>query len=112
MTVPIPTGPGYVREVFNRVRAGDSRVADLYLEEGIIRVPGHQISGREAIRAFYQNTIDTMHPQPEVQEITTCDDLVIAIVDVPTDVGPHDAVDLFDVGPDGIRSLTIFPRHR
>jgi ketosteroid isomerase-like protein len=103
-------GPDRVREVFARVHAGDDRVADLYAEDGVVQVAGHEIQGREAIRAFYQRTIDTIHPQPEVQEVLESENLYIAVVHVPTDSGVQNAIDLFELGEDGIRRLVIFSR--
>jgi ketosteroid isomerase-like protein len=103
-------GPDRVRAVFARVKAGDNRVADLYAEDGIVQVGGHEVKGREDIRAFYQRTIDTIHPQPEVQEVLEAGDLYIAVVHVPTDNGIQDAIDLFELGEDGIRRLVIFSR--
>jgi hypothetical protein len=101
-------GADRVREVFARVKAGNSGVADLYAEDGVVRVAGHEVMGREAIRAFYQRTIDTIHPQPSVVEVRQVDELYIAVVDVPTDKGPMNAIDLFELGDDGIRRLVIF----
>jgi hypothetical protein len=101
-------GADRVREVFARVKAGDNRVADLYAEEGELHAGGHVVRGREDIRAFYQRTIDTMHPQPEVRQVLQSDDLFIAVVHVPTDRGDMDAIDLFELGDEGIRRLVIF----
>ena len=104
------TGAARVREVFARVKAGDDRVADLYAEDGVVQVAGHEVRGREAIRAFYRRTIDTIHPQPEVQEVLESGALFIAVVHVPTDNGIQNAIDLFELGDDGIRRLVIFSR--
>jgi len=103
-------GPDRVRAVFARVKAGDNGVADLYAEDGVVKAGGHEVQGREAIRAFYQATIDKIHPQPEVQEVLQSGDLFIAVVHVPTDHGDMDAIDLFELGDDGIVSLEIFSR--
>ena len=103
-------GADRVRQVFARVKGGDNRVADLYAEDGVVQVQGHEVQGRESIRAFYQRTIDTIHPQPEVQEVLQSGDLYIAVVHVPTDNGVQNAIDLFELGEDGIRRLVIFSR--
>lgn len=103
-------GPDRVRQVFARVKAGDNRVADLYAEDGVVQVAGHQIEGRESIRAFYQHTIDSIHPQPEVQEVLQSENLFIAVVHVPTDNGVQSAIDLFELDDEGIRRLVIFSR--
>jgi ketosteroid isomerase-like protein len=101
-------GSDRVREVFARVRAGDNRVADLYAEDAVVQLLEHEIHGRESIRAFYQQTIDAIHPKPEVQEVLKSADRYIAIVHVPTDAGTQNAVDFFELGEDGIRRLVIF----
>jgi hypothetical protein len=98
-----------VREVFARVAGGDSGAADLYSEDGVIQVPGHEVRGREAIRDFYQVTIDAMHPRPEVRDLRQVGDLIVVVVHVPHDEGVQDAIDLFEVGESEIRRLVIFP---
>lgn len=80
-------GPDRLRQVFARVKAGDNRVADLYSEDGVIQVLGQEIVDREAIRTFYQQTIDGIHPQPEVREVLKVENLYIAVVHVPNDYG-------------------------
>jgi hypothetical protein len=73
-----------------RVRNGDNRVADLYAECGVAQIAGH--------------------PKPEMQEIFQVDNPFIAIVDVPTNYGNQNAVDVFEICDEGIRRLVIFPR--
>jgi nuclear transport factor 2 (NTF2) superfamily protein len=107
---PELTGADRVRAVFDRVRDGDERVADLYAEDGVVWAGGHEIRGRDAIRAFYRRTIDAIHPRPEVREVLESAGLFIAVVHVPTDRGVQDAVDLFELGEGGIRRLVIFSR--
>jgi predicted SnoaL-like aldol condensation-catalyzing enzyme len=105
-------GADRVREVFVRVHNGDDGVADLYAENGVVIAGGSRIEGREAIRAFYRNTIDTIHPRPELQVVLSTQgvDLYVAIVEVPTDRGHVHALDLFRVDDGGIRQLEIFNR--
>jgi ketosteroid isomerase-like protein len=103
-------GSDRVREVFTRVRNGDDRVADLYAEDGVVEVAGRRIRGREGIRDFYRRTIDGIHPKPEVQEVLESGDRFIAVVHVPTDEGTRNAIDLFELGDEGIRRLVIFSR--
>ncbi|HEY6531906.1 MAG TPA: hypothetical protein VIY72_06360, partial [Acidimicrobiales bacterium] len=62
------------------------------------------------IRAFYQHTMDTIRPQPVVQEVLQSANLYIAVVHVPTDNGVQNAIDLFELGDEGIRRLVIFSR--
>jgi len=105
-------GADRVREVFARVHRGDDGVADLYAEDGVVLVGDARIDGREAIRAFYGKTIETIHPKPEVQVVlsTPGSELYTAIVEVPTDRGHVHALDLFTVDGEGIRQLEIFTR--
>jgi ketosteroid isomerase-like protein len=101
-----------VREVFARVRRGDDGVADLYAEDGVILAGGARIAGREAIRAFYGKTIETIHPKPEVPAVLSApgSTFYTAIVEVPTDRGHVHALDLFTIDDEGIRQLEIFTR--
>ena len=105
-------GADRVREVFTRVRNGDDRVADLYADDGVLLVGNARIEGREAVRAFYRKTIDSIHPQPKVQAVLSKpdSDLFVAIVEVPNDRGHVHALDLFTVDDKGIRQLEIFNR--
>jgi predicted SnoaL-like aldol condensation-catalyzing enzyme len=114
MDVPDPhlRGEERVREVFARVHRGDDSVADLYAPDGVVLAGGARIEGRPAIRAFYADTIATIHPKPEVREVLTApgSDLFAVIVEVPTDRGHMHALDLFRVDDGGIRQLEIFNR--
>jgi hypothetical protein len=106
-------GADRVREVFARVRRGDASVADLYAEDGVIvygRGDGDRVEGREAIRAFYQGTIDAIRPQPTVEAVLEAPPMFVALVDVPTTDQHHRALDLFEVDEGGIRRLEIYPR--
>jgi hypothetical protein len=105
-------GADRVREVFARVRVGDDGVADLYAEDGVVRAGGAVIEGREAIRAFYAKTIESIHPKPEVQVVleTPGSNFYTAVVEVPHDHGHVHALDLFTVDEEGIRQLEIFNR--
>ncbi len=101
-------GTDRVRAVFDRVRNGDVSVADLYAEDGVILYgDGGRVEGREAIRAFYKQTIDAMHPRPQVQAVLEVPPLYVAIVDVPSDVVHHRALDIFELDDNGIRKLEI-----
>jgi len=108
-----PAGADRVRTVFARVAAGDRGVADLYAPDGVIEFGDHgRVEGREAIRAFYGQAIDALHPQPAVQLVLEeAAPLYVAIVDVPTDGDRQRAVDLFELGDDGIRRLEMFTRN-
>jgi hypothetical protein len=105
-------GEDRIREVFARVRKGDDGVADLWAHDGVVIAAGTRIEGRDAIRAFYRSTIDTLHPQPEVQVVfgSPGSDQYVVIVEVPTDRGHIHALDLFTLDDEGIRRLEIFNR--
>jgi hypothetical protein len=104
-------GADRVREVFARVRAGDAvGVAELYAQDGTVVAGGGEVRGRGAIQAFYQRTIDTIHPQPRVEKVLEAAPHFVALVDVPNDKGHLRALDLFELGDDGIARLEIFAR--
>ena len=105
-------GAERVRAVFARVASGDTRVADLYAEDGVVNYgPYGRAEGREAIRAFYKENIERANPRPRVEAVLENPPLFVALVDVPTDDGDMRALDLFHIDDDGIRSLEIYLRH-
>jgi hypothetical protein len=104
-------GADLVRAVFARVRAGDASAADLYAAHGVLRPgSGAPVEGREAIRAFYARSIESIHPQPRVVAVLEEAPLYIAVLDVSVDGARHRVLDLFELGEDGIESLEIFSR--
>ena len=107
---PDPRGAERVREVFHRVRNGDSRVADLYADDGVVLANNLRVVGREAIRAFYRQAIDSIHPQPTIRVLLESPPYYVALVEVPTTNGTVHALDLFQLGEDGIRQLEIYNR--
>jgi hypothetical protein len=103
-------GAERVRHVFDRVRNGDSRVADLYAEDGVVLAGDLRVVGREDIRAFYLQAIDSIRPQPTVRVLMESSPYYVALVDVLTTNGTVHALDLFQLGEDGIRQLEIYNR--
>ncbi len=104
-------GSERVREVFTRVDRGDAAVADLYAEDAVLFFGSDgRLMGRDAIRAFYARTIETIHPHPRVLQVIEAAPRYVAIVDVRTDTGRQRALDLFELGDDGIVSLEIHSR--
>jgi hypothetical protein len=102
-------GSDRIREVFARVCAGDLSVADLYAEDAVVTYGhGGRAEGREAIRKFYQHTIEAIRPQPRVEAVLEAPPLYVAVVDVPTTAGHHRALDLFELGKRGIIRLEIY----
>jgi ketosteroid isomerase-like protein len=109
MNDPQLQGADRLREVFARVRKGDAAgVANLYAEDGKILFTGGEVQGRQAIQAFYQRTIETMHPQPQVEAVFHEAGRYVVVVNVPNDQGVTRAADLFDLSDGGIRQLEIF----
>src|SRR5216684_1455892 len=101
---PSLQGTKRVCEVFARVRSGDASAADLYADDAVIVYgDSHLVEGREAIREFYQRTIDTIRPQPTVEAVLEAPPLYVALVDVPSADQHHRALDLFEVDEGGIR---------
>jgi hypothetical protein len=104
-------GRAIVREVFARVRRADPSVADLFAEDAVITIPGAApIVGRDAIRAHYERVFANLAPQPQVTVLLAEPPHYVGVIDVVTTDAPGGsrAVDLFDVGEDGIRSLAIY----
>jgi len=102
-------GADRVRAVFSRVRQGDLSVADLYAEDAVLTYSrGGRVEGREAIRAFYQQQIESIRPQPHVAAVLQDPPLYVAVVEAPTSEGHYRALDLFEVDDSGIRRLEIY----
>jgi hypothetical protein len=108
---PHLVGSDRVREVFARVHAGDDSVADLFAPDAVLLYGSDgRLEGRQAIRAFYARTIETIHPRPHVDQVFEAPPRYVAVVDVPTSRGRQHAVDLFELGDEGIVSLEIHAR--
>jgi hypothetical protein len=102
-------GADRVREVFARVRAGDLSVADLYADDAVIVFGADAcVEGRAQIRAFYEQAIGGLRPQPTVEAVLEAPPLYVAIVDVPSADTRRRAVDVFEVDDHGIRRLEIY----
>jgi hypothetical protein len=106
---PEMRGEQRIREVFVRVGRGDLGAADLYADDAVLAYgKGGRVEGREAIRAFYERIIDSIHPQPSVEAVLESHPLYVAILDVPTTDGGHRTLDLFELGEGGIQRLEIY----
>jgi len=106
-------GEARVRAIFDRVRAGDAdSAADLYAPDGVLVTGGGRIEGREAIRAFYNKSIAAIRPRPQVKLVLAApgSDHYVALVEVTTEGGVVQALDLFILGEEGIRQMEIFGR--
>jgi hypothetical protein len=102
-------GEARIRAVFSRVRQGDLSVADLYAEDAVLTYSGGgRVVGRAAIRAFYQQQIESIRPQPHVTAVLRDPPLYVAVIEAPTSEGHYRALDLFEVDDSGIRRLEIY----
>jgi len=95
---------------FDRVRERDLSVADLFHEDASIIGLGGQKNGRDAIRSFYQASIEGAGPSPEiVGPIFAAGARAAAEIKISLDDGSTlHAMDLFVVEAGLIRSLTYF----
>ena len=55
-----------VEAYFEKMRAGDATVADLFDESAELLGLGNRVCGREAIRDFYAGAIERGGPQPQL----------------------------------------------
>lgn len=100
-----------VRTVFDRVRATDPTVADLYNDDAVVNVGGQTFRGRDAIRGFYLRTFERAGPQPRVRYTLGDWPFVAAVLDVEMSDGSMvSAVDLFELDESGIASMTAYTR--
>lgn len=95
---------------FDRIRSRDPGVADLFHESGELVGLGRVTSGREAIRAFYAESIANASPTPElVGDLLASGTRVAAEIRIAlADGTTMHVVDLFEVEAGLIRSLTYF----
>ena len=99
-----------VRFCFERIRARDADVADLFHESGELVGLGRSTAGRERIRAFYSRSIADASPTPElVGELLASGNRVAAEIRISLADGTSlHVVDLFVVDCGLIRLLTYF----
>ena len=98
------------QEYFDRVRARDLAVADLFHEDASIVGLGGEKTGRDAIRSFYKASLDGAGPSPQiVGPIFTSGPRAAAEIKISLNDGSTiHAMDLFIVEEGLIRSLTYF----
>jgi hypothetical protein len=99
-----------VHEVFVRVRSGDLSVAELFAEDAVLFYENVRAEGRDAIRRFYQRTIEHVQPDPRVAALLESPPYFIALVDLPSKLGHLHAVDVFQLNGSQIRQLEIYIR--
>jgi hypothetical protein len=96
-----------VRELFARVRAGDTAVADLYAEDAVFDTGDDRLVGRDAIRGYYARVLQS-GIQPNIEALYTKLPLVGAQLCVTTPGGEVRVLDLFEVEAGEVRSLRVF----
>ena len=103
-------GREMVTELFARVRRGDTAAADLFAENGVITGPGgYEVVGRDAIREHYARNIAEYGPQPEIEVLLAEPPWFVTVLKVGLrNGGANRALDLFEVGPDGITRLELW----
>lgn len=97
-------------EYFDRMRAGDVSVVDLFHDDAQLVGLGTTRSGKAAIREFYRGVIERAGPTPRAAgPLLVHEDRVAAevFIDLSDEVSVH-AVDIFVVEDGRIRSLSYF----
>ena len=97
-------------EYFDRMRARDPSVAELFHEDAELIGLGTRRRGRPAIEEFYRGVIERAGPTPTLIGSPLCDnDRVLAeiMIELGGGMTVH-AVDRFDIQDGLIRSLTYF----
>lgn len=95
---------------FEKIRARDPGVADLFHETGELLGLGQVTTGRDAIRDFYEDSIARASPTPElIGDLLAFGSRVAAEIQITLADGTSmHVVDLFIVEDGLIRSLTYF----
>lgn len=100
--------PSIVRTVFDRVRAHDYRVADLYAEDALITLPDRRIAGRPAIGRFYREVFSSVGPQPQLRGLWENGTELVALLEVTMPTGTIHTIDVFDVVAGLITRMTLY----
>jgi hypothetical protein len=103
-------GREMVTELFARVRRGDPSAADLFARDGVITGPGgYEVVGRDAIREHYVRNIAEYGPQPEIEVLLGEPPWFVTVLKVGLRAGgANRAVDVFEIGEDGITRLELW----
>jgi hypothetical protein len=99
-----------VERYFECMRAGNLAVVDLFAEDAILLGLGRRTEGRDAIRAFYTESIASGGPQPRSAGPLLSDGKRVAAeiyIDLANGPTMH-VVDLFRIEEGRIRSLHYF----
>lgn len=98
-----------VKAYFERMRARDTRVFELFHEDASLLGLGTRRTGREAIREFYRNVIEQAGPLPTLAgPLLASGSRVAAEIHIALPSTTIHAMDLFVVEDGRIRSLTYF----
>ena len=95
---------------FEKMRAGDRSVVELFHDDAQLIGLGTVRSGRDEIEAFYRESIENAGPSPTLQgDILSAGDRAAAEIRIALGDGSEvHAVDIFVVQDGRIRSLTYF----
>lgn len=96
------------REYFARMSAGDAAVVDLFGADAELVGLGQRVRGIDAIRAFYERSIETAAPQPQVRTLLAGADVAMAELEIVLADGRVHVVDLFETAGGRIQRLTYF----
>lgn len=99
-----------VDRYFARMRAQDLDVVDLFHDDAVLLGLGRRVMGREAIRAFYAEAMETGGPQPRLAGPLMSDGGRVAAeiyIDLSGGSTVH-VVDMFHVEDGRIRLLNYF----
>jgi hypothetical protein len=100
-------GDRLVRAVFDRVRAADPSVADLYNEDAEVHVGSDVHRGRDAVRAFYLAGFEHK-VQPHVRMTLGEPPVIAALLEVHLGESTLSVIDLFTLEGDGIARMQVF----
>jgi hypothetical protein len=95
-----------IRAVFERVRAGDIAVADLYAADAVVESEPEPHIGRDAIRRYYARAL-AQKVQPEIEELFARPPWYAVVLRVMTPGGEVRVCDLFEVEGGAVRSLHV-----
>jgi hypothetical protein len=103
-------GRQLLTELFARVARGDAGAADLFTEDAVITGSGgYEVVGRAAIRQHYVRNIAEYGPQPQIEVLLAEPPWFVTVLKVGLrDGGANRALDLFEVGEEGITRLELW----
>ncbi len=102
----LATPEDIVRAVFERARAGDPAVGDLYALDAVLAASKTRLQGRAAIAHFYKTVTFAQGFRPEIEWLFSAPPTVVAVLQVETPTGQLIRVaDVFEVEDGEIRSM-------